>query len=204
MNKGWTTRGLSPLSSHLLRHYFTSSRGEQLPLEVQYRITQRSHQVPVHLSLVSELHPSLAQTERGALFSGCRLHEVEDAKEQCMMGQKGSWDLRASLSRRCSSDRESTWRQTSRNSRATSPRYLFHWQNPVWKMNSSFDELPLSSVFCSSAPAAHRSGRDKWGKKEGAEIRNKHITDRAHDPRDINENHFVYWILCSPVSQSSL
>lgn len=57
---------------------------------------------------------SLPQTERAAMFSGCRLHEVEDANEQCIMGQKGSWALRASLSRCCSSDRESTWRQMNK------------------------------------------------------------------------------------------
>lgn len=47
------------------------------------------------------------QAERVVMVSGCRLEEEE--REQCMMGQNGSWALRVSDSRRCSSDRESTW-----------------------------------------------------------------------------------------------
>lgn len=46
-----------------------------------------------------------------ALFPGwtLRAEDVEEVKEQCMMGQKGSWVLRASVRRYCSSDKESTW-----------------------------------------------------------------------------------------------
>lgn len=87
-------------------------------------------------SLIRNRYRSL-QTDRAAMTSGCRLHEVEEAKEQCMTVQKGSWVLRASVSRRCSSDRESTCRQKKQ-----AEIYLF-----VVIVVYTWLSLPLSYVF---------------------------------------------------------